>query len=516
MLTDDPAVMSHQLSHSNFNSPSLRPAPQLSPPPPLPFFDDRSHSPPVNPALSLQQPSVAHFADLQFPPHIHSHIHSYQPPQPSNQQRSVSPSSNNNRVTHNVTRTICHTSSPPRPTPVTSRVNKTQRKKRQSSSRASRTTAKSMPQLVVHPSRTQQPLQPQPQPPHPPHPTHIPSPLSKSPPPHLSNLPQIPSSTTPTTAATPSTTNSVQRSPPRTPYPIVSSKPLSIVPHQQQQPNSTIQPLPNNSSHPNLSAQLSSHTVLTNSPSNHSKSQYNTGSTSTRHAASHSAKPARTTKPRDKLSRVTKLIKCRTKEQLVDQMLRLLRASEISEDLVRGTLAPIDISHYVSQCRLQYDLVYKLLSERRNPPSSAYDSLAYNRCKPALLSFKNLVSDFGRMFIEAAVWMDVLRFCLLAAQMNAQLPEWREHQYNKTKLQLHTKLEQFATRAVNYLAKMKQSPLVDAHDATELVEMYQRLLPSVATKLNNVLAILRPVNVSVLQGQKQSSERPTNTDSSVV
>lgn len=190
--------------------------------------------------------------------------------------------------------------------------------------------------------------------------------------------------------------------------------------------------------------------------------------------------------------------------------MQLVHSSAVHEKAVLDNIPSVDINHFVAECQKSCDAIFRVLSDGEPLESLVPDANAYRKCKKALMAFKNVVSVMGRTLIEASLWIDVIRYCIPAAQINAQTPVWHDAAHNKTKSQVHAKLNQLAMRAVKALSRAKETAF--APDAVSLIDACRTPFPQVATSLAELVASGR-IQVGIPPVPHLGSQLP-NTESS--
>lgn len=190
--------------------------------------------------------------------------------------------------------------------------------------------------------------------------------------------------------------------------------------------------------------------------------------------------------------------------------MQLVHISAVHEKAVLDNIPRVDINYFVAECQKSCDAIFRALSDDQQPDSLVPNANAYRKCKKALLAFKNVVAAMGRTLLEASLWVDVIRYCIPVAQINARTPVWQDAAHNKTKTQVHTRLNQLAVRALKSFAKTKES--IFASDAHRLIEACRAPFPQAATLLAELVASGR-VQVLIPQAPHLGSQLP-NTESS--
>lgn len=158
-------------------------------------------------------------------------------------------------------------------------------------------------------------------------------------------------------------------------------------------------------------------------------------------------------KPRDRHARLRKRLKCRTHEQLVDELVELVRCGAVEESALYKVMNGIDVKALIGQCQEIAEQIYVMIPE--DGGRGRMDGETVKRCKKLMMGFKTKISNVGKTLVEGRYWTEVVEFCVGVAEVNKKLPGWGEGALDKVRTSIHAKLEQFVERSVKQTRKEK-------------------------------------------------------------
>lgn len=194
---------------------------------------------------------------------------------------------------------------------------------------------------------------------------------------------------------------------------------------------------------------------------------------------------SKTAKGRDKLARLRKRLKCCSAEQLVVQMLELVRTDAVSENVMFSTVASVDVRHLLQKCEnLHYVMISELprdgiAGEHKGENSISKDSgISDSHMRGDMTSdgvqgeklreldtaiaklyrrnfsqYRTCVVSNGKLLQDAGLWKELISFCVGAESINKRTPIRAEDSLNKLCRQVWSRLEQYARKGVTEFAK---------------------------------------------------------------
>lgn len=168
---------------------------------------------------------------------------------------------------------------------------------------------------------------------------------------------------------------------------------------------------------------------------------------------------------------------------MVELLVGFVRSGAVPENAAWENVAPVDIASHVARCSVLREAIYAQIPDA---VPSKMDADTHRKCKKALVAFKNNIMSTGKMLQDANVWTDVIRYCVAAADVNQETPQWAEAAHNKLRQSVHTRLEQFATRAATSIGKSKVEVFTSATERMEITESCRKAFPAVAAKLDGI------------------------------
>ena len=277
-----------------------------------------------------------------------------------------------------------------------------------------------------------------------------------------------------------SVTNSTHRSPPRTPY---SSRGKSTTVSDPRETQSEVRSSIDKSSIESNPIRRQEQHVGTNAKHSQSSTKIDTPPSTT--ASGQNSVPAsgtgsRVTKPRDKYGRLRKRLKCYSKDELMEQIIELVRSSDVEEKRVFASSPRLNIDTYLQECeQLQHTFSASIPAET----TSANDSIMFKKYKKQWNTFKQGVINLGKKLVDATLWVDVIKFCIGAIEIVQKVPSWEDTINDKVRSQLISKLVQFSEKAATSIVRVKDEGLITRISTERIIEDCQGPLPSVATKL---------------------------------
>lgn len=201
------------------------------------------------------------------------------------------------------------------------------------------------------------------------------------------------------------------------------------------------------------------------------------------------------TKGRDKLAKLRKRLKCCSVDQLVDQMLELVRTDTVSENAMFATMASVDVGHLLQKCESAHHVMLSELSRDVGGISSSdvrggnvekedikgsdvgncqerneitgdrvenekvreLDAGVAKQYRRNFSQYRTCVVSNGKLLQDAGLWKELVSFCVGAAAINQRTPVRAEESLNKLGRQIWTRLEQYARKGTMEFAKSVKS-----------------------------------------------------------
>lgn len=287
-----------------------------------------------------------------------------------------------------------------------------------------------------------------------------------------------------TIADTPSTTNSTHRSPPQTPHSsnrvksTVSGSKENLSDVQSSVDKNCIEKHP--SKHPSI--------VTTNGKHSQSSTKLTSQMIAINSGSASGQNPlpscgTRVPKKKDKHARLRKRLKCCSHDQLMEQIIQLVRSSAVPEKVINDITPRVDMDHFLSKCKSLKDSIIAQLPDDALNSTQTLDGITYRKCKKAVTDYKNTVISMGKQLVDAALWSDVVLFCVAAARVTSETPVWVEAAHNKTRGIIRSKLEQFALKAATNMMKGKDAVDMNMDEHINLIKDCRDVFPDVAAKL---------------------------------
>lgn len=250
-----------------------------------------------------------------------------------------------------------------------------------------------------------------------------------------------------TVIGTPSATNSTHQSPPETPHSSNQEKScaMSQVPETQSDVHSSV----DKKSDGALGIKHESMAISTQ------PRQWQASSTKSKGGSGNTGLGCgtRVFKPRDKHARLRKRLKCRTHEQLVDELVELVRCGAVEESIVCKVMKRIDVEALIGQCEEMVEQIYMMIPE--DAGRGRMDGEMVKRCKKLMTRFKMRINNMGKTLVEGQYWKEVVEFCVGAAEVSRKLSGWGEGALDKMRASIHGKLGQFVTKSVKKMGNGK-------------------------------------------------------------
>lgn len=345
-----------------------------------------------------------------------------------------------------------------------------------------------------------------------------------------------------TAVATPSTTYSTLLSPPLTPYTPLSADGAKGSMSKEAGPNKDFTPVPA----PSEVAPVSGTPVGVGtgawSDTGHFEGNGVKLETEIPDAtANGGATTSKATKGRDKLARLRKRLKCCSAEQLVVQMLELVRTDAVSENVMFSTVASVDVSHLLRKCEnLHYVIISELPrddaagehkgengiskdlagagdSHMRSDVASddvqgeklrELDTAVAKLYRRNFSQYRACVASNGKLLQDAGLWKELILFCIGAESINKRTPVRAEDSLNKLCRQVWTRLEQYARKGVMEFAKsLKVEKDAAVEKVANILSTLDKLSEDCARSFPTAAQMLRDVRNRVSAEHDESGTR---------
>lgn len=340
-------------------------------------------------------------------------------------------------------------------------------------------------------------------------------------------------------AATPSTTNSTIPSPPLTPHTPHSSNGMKMALLKNvgsaslglSNPNGATRPfVPSSQLDVVDAAELKSSSYFGADINVASKPAPDNGNTTGSISVGNglSGGSGKVGKGRDRQARLRRRLKCCSEDQLVDQILELVRTDVLSEDAVVATTPSVDVEHLLEKCRISHNLMVSelpldarvdgdtSLSEHVETDGLDYqlddnnefsngrvqtadktgkirelDSSLSKQYRRNFTRFRSSVFSCGKLLQDAGLWKELLAFSVGAASINDRTPLRVEESLNKLCKQVSTKLEQYARKGGSELVKGLNGVSISGTDEANCVHAIDKFANECAQPFPDVAEILR-------------------------
>lgn len=252
-------------------------------------------------------------------------------------------------------------------------------------------------------------------------------------------------------------------------------------------------------------------------------------------------------KGRDKLARLRKRLKCYSVEQLVNQMLELVRTDAVTENAMFATMSSVDVNHLLQKCeKAHYVLLSELPRETMTgcdvnghtldvgddtakimdgvsfaPRSDAasggakseqlreLDSAVAKQYRRNFTQYRTCVVSNGKLLQDANLWKELVSFCVGAAAINQRVPIRAEEALNKLTRQVWTRVEQYVRKgATEFIKIVKGEPNMTPEKAANVLNTLDKLIEDCVRPFPGVAQMLRDVRTRLPSAHDGSAARP--------
>lgn len=173
-------------------------------------------------------------------------------------------------------------------------------------------------------------------------------------------------------------------------------------------------------------------------------------------------------KPRDKQAKLRKRLKCCTHEQLVEEMVEMVRKGVVEEKIVVDMMAEVDVEALVAEVRGVLEQVYLC--------RGGTDGDVGVKVKKVMGLVRSKVMTVGKTLVEGGYWKEILEFCLGVWDLLEVLPKWVDVGSGGVgKVRgVRGKLEQLVGKSMKQLGKGKQQ--VGAEMMQRCIEVFPTVM----------------------------------------